>query len=168
MGGVYCFEGLRAGGLIPATAADFEAARPPASTWVEVSGRLLRQADIALGESPNPGAPPWTSHYMPVVSDAWRPGRPVAVFLQVSDFGLGAVQPGKPVQGLISVSGLPGPVRARFVEAGLTPAEHYVLVEVGTDPAFERWAGLVILAIGGVVILAGLGLWLWRWRRQGN
>jgi hypothetical protein len=162
-GGWQFFSGSRAGQLITTSAAEVESGQPCAGAWVAISGKLLRDARMSLAERST------RTYYIPMVSDAWQPGQPVAVFLAVPDYRFPKLAPSQAQAGMTTLLGLPGPVRAGFAKAGLSPSEHYVVVEAGATPALKRGFGLTALIVGGILLPIAVGLWLLpRGRRTGT
>ena len=150
-------RGVRNQQLLAVSAADLEAGQAPSSSWVEVSGRLLKSKGLAIK---NEGVSPTTNNYVPVVSEGWQPGKQVAVFVEIAENRIESLDPHKPIRGMIAWPGLPGPLRATFERNGLQPSEKYVLVALDQRPDRAKEFGMIAVALGGVLLVLAFVAWL--------
>lgn len=185
MGGVFAFLGgrdyLRASAagpsIEPATVEQFEAGRPPASTWVRVDAVPLVDEVVNYGSSRRGG-----HAYVPLVSA--KPASPTTtVFVAgpsetrdgtslprggvrlFAKFG-SKTSPSGHVEGLVAKNDLPGPVRTAMEEAGLLqPGDHWV-IEAGKDPAKLKSTSGLFLLIGAGAVVVGALLNVGRLRRR--
>jgi hypothetical protein len=150
VGGAFLLAvGLTAGKLTAVSAAALEAGQDPGSRWLQVQGRPRAEDDLVM-EDPG-GGPMEQDHYLPLVSEQWRQGQPVAVYLKASGPRFVEVKGrlrGGTYEGLAWPSGLPGPVRVEFEKRGLTPARNYLLLDYGNRPGNMVDIGALFLCLG--------------------
>jgi hypothetical protein len=148
----------------PFAVADLEAGTAPPGRWLELTGRLQADERI-IWDGPN-----GRETYVPLVSDRWQPGRPVAVFVRAYEAHWG--EPGRllhhegaTVAGLAARHGLPEEVRALFVRNDWRPAVNALVLDYDGSPGDELLLGLVAVAAGLLILFAVEFLWL---RRQSD
>jgi hypothetical protein len=148
-GGVIWLHGRSAGPLTDLRAADLEAGRAPASGWVRPLGLPLwdQRLDFDANDS-----------YAPVVSERWKPGDKVALFVRVAS---APPPPPGPLKGdgMLVVGGLPGPVRTGFEQSRLPPAEHHQVVYLDRTPENEMAIGVPLFGAGLILLLLTSGVW---------
>jgi hypothetical protein len=151
-------EGLEARELRTMRVADLEAGVPPPGRWLNLSGKLLSE-DRVIWDGVRP-----IETYVALVSEDWRPGQPIAVFVRTDD----AVRdrPGKllhhregHVVGVGRPRALPEWVRESFLYNELKPADRPVILDFGAKPGDELFFGTMALVAG--LILAGAMLMMW-------
>jgi hypothetical protein len=152
-------EGVRAGKLRSVNVQEFETNEAPKATWIDVSGRLLKNSDISLTEQGG-GRTRSTTHYFPLVSEAWKNGMPVAVFIEVADYQVSRLDSNGPFRGMVRWTRLPGAVRSGFINAQLVPTDSHIVLEMGRTPESKEGLGEVFATIGGV--LAALAFVTWQ------
>jgi hypothetical protein len=152
-GGVIWLHGYSAGPLTDLRAADLEAGGAPASGWVRARGRPLwdRRIEFEVNEV-----------YVPVVSERWKPGDKVALFVRPNGpltLVAAPVPPPLDGDGTLVIGGLPGPARTDFEKAGLPPAEHHQVVSMGWRPDNEMALGGPLFGAGLILLLLTGGVW---------
>jgi hypothetical protein len=160
-GALLTWSGLTAGALTRPDLAALEAGAAPPSRYVEVQGRLLWERSLAHG--PRGAVQPL--NYVPLVSQGWQAGRPVALYVRVNQ-PQGPQLAGGPLEGTLSEDGLPGPVRTQFEEQGPRPTVPHYLLEVGNRPTRNVDNGLGLLGVGGGLIALTAIAWVVIWLRQ--
>ena len=129
----------------------------PASRNLQVSGgRLVRDAGVGLSKR---GNDPPDEYYVPYVSQTWRPGRPVHVYVQVHPSDLDALAPADPIRGLVTWTGLPGPVQLGLEEGPAPPGDDYYVLDTTLDVEAARKASRLFFAIGAVLLAVFFPLW---------
>lgn len=131
---------------------DVERGARPRGPLIELDGARLLASSVTTNEN---GQNPRT--YIPVVSDEWRLGTPVAAFIE--HWGDEAI---RPTPGLLLTRDMPGMVRTHFEQSTTPPRNGALLIETGrtktvTDVENERsrvgWTaiggGLMALIVGG-------------------
>jgi hypothetical protein len=156
-------EGLEARELRSMRVADLEAGASPPGRWLKLSGKLLSEERVIWD-----GVRPIET-YVALVSEDWRPGQPIVVFVRTDD----AIRdrPGKllhhreeNVIGVGRTRPLPEWVRESFLYNDLKPSERPLILDFEAKPGDELFFGGVALAAG--LVLAATS-WL-MWRRSGH
>jgi hypothetical protein len=159
-GAVLLVMGLTAGSLQPLDVAELEAGKPPPSGHVRTRGRLL--ADRALSQSDGG----LSTFYLPLVSERWGEGAPIAVYVSGTQAHLEEAQRGR-LEGMLSKNGLPGPIRTRFEQSATArPAQPHYLLALGHKPQTHVEVGLFLLGVGGLSFLTALAVSYVKSRRR--
>jgi len=157
-GALHLREGLEARELRAVRVADLEAGAPPPGRWLNLSGKLLSEERVIWD-----GVRPIET-YVALVSEDWRPGQPIAVFVRTDD----AIRdrPGKllhhregNVIGVGRARALPEWVRESFLYNELKPADHPLILDFEAKPGDELFFGGVALVAGLVLAAATLMMW---------
>jgi len=133
---------------------EIEAGKKVDRVWVEVQGRPLFDVAGSMSSSSS------ETIYLPVVSENWKKGQPISVYLEVSEHEMDATlkaASGK-YQGMVSVGGLPGMVREDFKRRGLMPAEGYIMIDYHRTPANKLSGAYFLLITAGVICLIGFAM----------
>lgn len=155
--------GLAERELLPMRVADLEAGTPPPSHWLNLSGKLLSEERVIWD-----GVRPIET-YVAMVSEDWRPGQPVEVFVRTDDGVLG--RPGKllkhegSVVGIVRSRTLPDWVGDAFHYNDLKPVDRPWVVTFEAKPGDELFFAGVALA--GVMVIAAAAAWTRARRRAG-
>jgi hypothetical protein len=114
MGGILAIVGVfmlisatTARKLTPVSAAQLESGNRPSGRWLEITGWLNFADSLTLKKGFNKEV------YVPLVSEQWQPGQPVAVYLRLHDRQeelFAEELKGNRYQGLVSTTGLPNDV----------------------------------------------------------
>jgi len=159
-------RGRSAGARVDVDAADCEAGKLPAATWLAVRGKALQ--DSAIGVKEGHTSP---RYYIPVISPQWKPGGGVGLYLESSQTNIAPSNfsermagrfgpPGPQVpeiwEGMTTGENLPGLVRTRFEQTTLKPASRYLIVEWGKTPSMLITDGRDMMIAGGIVAAFGL------------
>ena len=131
------------------TVSALEQGAHPRSTWLEIEGKLDWDASLQTEEGHK------TTTYVPIVSEAWKPGTKVGAVLRLDmDEDEWTDQA---LRGTVDLTGLPGVVRSAYEDAGLD-ADDAVLLTWGESPA-EKAAGSRSLAVLAFILMSigGLG-----------
>jgi hypothetical protein len=139
-------------------AASLEAGQSPGSNWLVVRGRpLLEQRVSWMRKSVV------TGYTIPVVSEKWRPGDPVAVLV----FVRGSENPRLPhsgdpafFEGLMAPGPLPGLTRSSVEQNGVRLATNAILLQEGDTPESLRRQTDIFLMGGGIALPVGIVLWV--------
>lgn len=151
-------DGLEARELRAVRAADLEAGAPPPGIWLNLSGKLLSE-DRVIWDGVRP-----IETYVALVSEDWRPGQPIVVFVRTDD----AVRdrPGKllhhrepNVIGVGRARPLPEWVRESFLYNDLKPIDRPLILDFEAKPGDELFFGGLALVSG--LVLAGAMLVMW-------
>jgi hypothetical protein len=139
-------------------AANLEAGQSPGSNWLVVHGRPLLEQKVSWMKKREV-----TGYTIPVVSEQWQPGAPVAMLVQVG----GSENPrlprsGEPgsFEGLITPGPLPGLTRSSVEKNGVRVAANAILLQEGDTPQSMRRQTDVFLWGGGVTLPIGIVLWV--------
>ena len=148
----------------PFTLIDIEAGKKVDRLWVEVEGKPL--LDLAGGMNSSGGE----RAYVPVVSENWKRGQPIWVYLEVAEHQMDATlkAPRGKYQGMVSLGGLPGMVREDFKRRGLMPAEGYVMIDYQEGPEKKLGGAYFLLVTGGAICLFAVGLLAYEKFRAGR
>jgi hypothetical protein len=160
-GALLTWSGLSAGPLTTPDLAALEGGAAPPSRYVQVQGRLLRER--AMEQGPRGDVKPLS--YVPLVSQGWQVGGPVAIYVRVNDPQDPQLAGGS-LEGTLSQDGLPGPVRAEFEQQGPRPTVPHYLLEVGNSPSRKVDTGLGLLGMGGGLLALTLIAWIVIWLRE--
>ncbi|MBL8793431.1 MAG: hypothetical protein JNM56_05985 [Planctomycetia bacterium] len=143
-------EGLDSRELRAARVADLEAGTPPPGGWLKLTGKL-RSDERVIWDGVRP-----IETYVALVSENWKPGQPVVVFIRTNNAVLD--RPGKllthtepDVIGVVRSRSLPDWVKDSFIYNELQPADRPLVLEFEARPGDE-------LFFGGLSLIAGLGL----------
>lgn len=162
IGAVLWWHGASLGGLTHAAVAELEAGKKPESGYLEIEGLALWDYAPSFKEQYT------ETYYCPLVSQEWRPPKPVAVYL-ASHYKLSRNPFDKSTPkftGIRSLEGMPGPVRAGFEQGDFKPAGDFILLSLGESPEGYVFGGRLLSVIGGgVTLLSLLALTLIRLRR---
>jgi hypothetical protein len=159
LGGHGYYVGKTAGALSRMNVAELEKDLPPSSGWLELRGNLLhdRAAHWKIEDKNR------TEVYVPLVSDAWEPGQPVAVIILARDKRAEDrlfENDTAPVDGLVEPLGLPGHVRTTLEDNGVRLVDNPILIEYRANPEVQTLLGTVGLALGGAMMLISALIWL--------
>jgi hypothetical protein len=148
-GGAVWFAYKPGDALSQTTIEAWESGQAPPTQWVNLHGKALAKAAITYG---NPGT---GEVYIPVISNKWRAGQSVKVFLKCSEinFKKGNVATALDHEGIVEWWGMPGPVRARFERYGVIPADDYVIIGVGASPETRRKGAIFLITVGCVAMV---------------
>ncbi len=149
IGGSLWYMYKRSDALAHTSIEDWESGRAPQTCWVDLHGKALAKAAIRIGDRDH------GEIYVPVISDKWRVGQSVQVFLRFrsdDEYRRGAAALDH--EGIVGWCGMPGEVRERFESHSLVPAENYSIIEVGVSPEKRRNAATVAIIIGCVAMVA--------------
>jgi hypothetical protein len=153
-GALLTTAGLRAGALSKPDLAVLETGAAPASRYVRVSGRLLREKALQQSMRNSPGG----TLFVPLVCPGWQAGRPAALYVRVVD-------PKDPrlaedvFQGTLAENGLPGPIRTVFEQSGPRPTSPHYVLELGNRPSRDIDNGLGLLGVGGALLALTAVAW---------
>ncbi len=140
------------GQLMQTTIGEWEAGQEPESRWINLRGKALAAAAIKFGDLSRRDS---GEVYVPLVSDKRRPGENVRVFLKLyaKDFYNKNWAAATDFEGIVAWWGMPGPVRVKFEQHNLAPADNYAILEVGVSPAIRQKAAIVLISFGCVAML---------------
>lgn len=158
---IWTIRGAGGGTLQTVNLADLEAGKTPLSNYVQTHGRLLTDR-MMIETTQNIHK----SYYVPIVSEKWREGGPVTVYVSVTSTNIDETGRG-PVQGMLWKNGLPGPIRTAFeANPKARPAQPHYLLKVGNKP--ETWVelGRMFLGVGLFTLLATGVVWIIQLRRS--
>ncbi len=160
-GTVLVLIGSSRGSLRELDVADLEAGKAPPSLYVKAKGRLL--ADRAASQREGT----FLTHYTPLVSDRWKEGNPVTVYVLVPEERKDEALRGQ-YSGTLLENGLPGPVHTRF-EGGVTPpGRPYYLMHMGRKPETLTFMGVFLLSAAGAILLGTAVVWVVKGIRARN
>jgi hypothetical protein len=137
--------------------AALESGARPASSWLQVEGKLFEAARIELE--------PYS--YVPLVSPSWAPGRPVAVVLKM-DARETPAPDARVFRGTRDALGLPVLARGSYQDMGFDVRRALVL-ELGTTPADRSGRAQGLAGVGSALLafgLLGAALRVWRAHRR--
>jgi hypothetical protein len=151
--------GATAGARTFVEVSTLERGRQPPSYYVELRGRLLFEEAAAVSKRGSSA----TKVYVPIVSDAWRPGQPVRAYLETYDSWIerysSDLATGRYV-GVLSDLALPGVAQTTLTERGLRPTAPYWVLDYRQDPQEQTYMGLGFVGTGAV--WGTLTAWVWR------
>lgn len=147
--GVYLYVAGDRMELKPLTARMLEEESAPPSRWLTVTGRLQVDARICVGVA---GASRAQECYLPLVSELWTSGAPVAAFLKTR-CGLDEVPIEGAYTGTVSYLGLPGPVRFGLEKGDAVPVQNPIVLDWNEGPESVRVASFFFI---GAALFAGL------------
>jgi hypothetical protein len=130
-----------------------EAGQERTSDWVQVAGKLLWDDCCGWGDEYSP------EYYVPVVSSSWRRGDPVTVYALYSRSEAEQAEDFATVQGMVPLTGLPGPVQTAFEEEGPIPAEGAFVVDLNRSPSSHRAFAIPLMLIGLLMTVGSLFLY---------
>jgi hypothetical protein len=159
--GIGLFIWIRAGTMGPLTQPELgklESGEKAASSYVEIRGVPMWEETITFSKGSGKTD---QDHYVPLISETWEPGKPVAAYIEFSDSAIKtqnrADPTTRPFRGTTTMTGLPGPVRVEFEKSVLRPAAKYVVIEYGHKPETMLGLGKWMTLIGAGVAIVGLG-----------
>jgi hypothetical protein len=137
----------------------------PQTNYLTIHGKVL---DLGLREKTGTGRRKTYRQYYPLVPFNWKPGEPVFILLETSDY---TSQEKGPFLSQTAFRGLwrtvlwEGPSSGQLdylrKNYGLTFSPAPMLLEVNVDPASEAAFSLIILGLYGLVIVAGfVSVWM--------
>ena len=126
------------------TAGMLEEGSAPPSRWLTVNGRLRAEARICVGVARSSRA---QECYVPLVSERWSPGAPVAAFLKTR-CGMDEVPVEGEYAGTVSYLGLPGPVRAELENGGAVPLRSTLVLDWNEGPESVRVVSFFFIGAG--------------------
>jgi hypothetical protein len=161
------YWGGTAGNETRVDVAAVEAGSDLESRLVVVRGKLLAEEAISLSRRRRQ----LIEVFVPLVSPNWTPGRPIALALKtrVSDRELvesGDRFRGPAFEGVISPSGLPGPIRVRFERKGLTRGDRCLVLDFRGRPEEVMREGIFGLVTGLLFASFFFAAWLPLLRRN--
>jgi hypothetical protein len=123
------------------------------SGWVEVSeGTPLVEAAVSLVRGVNQVSTA-EDVYVPLVSDQWRPGLPVSMYLFVrSRDRLSSLATKSVFRGVTTFSHLPGEIRTAFNDSPFPPAKRSYVLTPEDSPGKSMSVGWFFLKAGGLAL----------------
>ena len=153
-GGVQMYRGVRARTLIQVDLSRVEMGESLPGNWISARGRALWD-QAAVQPSKKTAA-----YFVPVVSERWQKGSPVAMFLlyriPVEDPPPSGTTELDTYEGTIvwsMIQGLGRRARTQFHDAGLQESEDYFLLNRGEKPEGLIRDGVLGLSIGGICLV---------------
>lgn len=159
LGGYSLYVGTNAGPRTSLSVAALENGSMPPSRWLALSGTLRKEDQVSWKVKNK------VEIYVPLVSENWQPGKPIAVLVRAKEG-----EDGSPerllrsdegmVEGLVDPLGLPGHVRTTLTDNGVITAAEPVVLDYRSDPRVQVVLGWMGVALGGTLILGSTLVWL--------
>jgi hypothetical protein len=129
---------------------DLESGTRPSSRWLVTDGAPLSNQAVTWEKNGKV-----QRRTLPLVSAGWKNGEPIAVVVTfTSDQKWKDFLAGKPAQGIVSLTGIPGLERSSLENVGVHFANDPIYLVYDEDPGRTAARGAIFGAIGGGVALA--------------
>ena len=168
-GAVLWISALRMGSLVDVDVAELERAQSPPGRYVRLLGQMVVDQAVTI-ENSKPldsevARKVSTFDYVPIVSDRWLPGKPVAAFIEVPSSLRWRLDSAENPTGTLKITGL-GPTATFFEEKGIAVSKPSWVLEWGNTPDKEANAGKLFVAGGPATGLLAWAIAAWRRRHK--
>lgn len=137
---------------------DLEPGKRPASSWVRVQGKALRDMAFTFGPSGSEEV------FVPVVAPTAGSSHESHLILKMSK-GKPFSADDKAFEGLLAPADLSGPVREKLRRDGVIHGDDYYVLELDRSPSDLRQTGEITCLIGCGFVAVGVVMGLIKWAR---